>query len=77
MRLHVDVFSFEQFLGSLYGQFLGYIGKLATTVVSAARVAFGVFVSPNRSDHVQHGLRDVVFTGDQFDVDLFPPDLAH
>ena len=44
MRLHVGVFSAEQFFRAIDRQLLGDVDKLATTVIAFAGIALGVFI---------------------------------
>ena len=68
VRLHVGVGGTKQFLGTVNGQLLGNIDKLATTVVALAGVAFGVFVGQHTALGFHHPRAGVVFGCDQLDV---------
>ncbi len=46
--LDVGVFTAVKFLGALAGQLLDLVHELAATIVTAARIAFRVFVGKNR-----------------------------
>ena len=68
--LHVDVFGAVERLGAFDRQLLGNVDVLATPVVAAAGVAFGVFVGQDRTLCLKHGTGDDVFRRNQLDLGL-------
>ena len=60
IRLHVDMFRFEQCLGTLDHEGLQLVDVTLALVVTAARVALGVLVGENRAGSLHHRLRSVV-----------------
>ncbi|MOA06780.1 hypothetical protein D3C78_1264410 [compost metagenome] len=68
MRLNVGVVGAEQLLGAVDGQLLDHVDVLATTVVTLARVAFGVLVGQDRTLGFHDGWAGVVFRSDQLDM---------
>ena len=73
VRLNVCVGGTKEFLGAFDGQGFDHVDILATTVVTLARIAFGVLVGQLRTLGLHDPRAGVVFGGDQLDV-LF---LAH
>src|SRR5438132_2173142 len=70
MWLHIREFAGEQLFGSRDRAIFRNIDKLATTVISTAGIAFGVFVRKHRALCLKHRARDDIFGGDKFDVVL-------
>ena len=70
MRLHVGGIGTKNQLDAVNRQLLGHVHMLATTVIAAARVAFGVFVGELRALRGHDGGRGIVFAGDQLNVVL-------
>ena len=68
IRLHIGVLGAEQLLQAVDGQLLDHIDIFATTVIAAARIAFGVFVRQLTALGLHDRWRGVVFRGDQLDV---------
>ena len=68
VRLDVGVVGAEQLLGAVDGQLLDHIDVLAATVVTLARIAFGVLVGQYRTLGFHHRRAAVVFRGDQLDM---------
>jgi hypothetical protein len=60
--------SAEQFLGAIARQVFDDIGPFAAAVVAFAGIAFGVLVGEDAAGGFQHGLRDEVLAGDQFQL---------
>jgi hypothetical protein len=70
MRLDVGESAAEEFFGPIDGQRLDLVDELASAVVSAPGVAFGVLVRENRSLSRQYGLGHDVLRRDQFNLML-------
>ena len=68
IRLHVGRVSAEQCLQTINRDLLNHVNMLATTVVALARITFGVLVGQLRTLCLHHGIGNVVFRGDQFDM---------
>ena len=68
MRLHVGVIGAEQLLGAVDGQLLDLVDVFAATVVTLARITFGIFVGQAAALSLHHALAGVVLRGDQLDV---------
>ena len=66
--LNVNEIAAKQFLGAINGEGLGHVYELATTIVTTARIAFGIFVRQHRPLGLHHGGGYDVFRGDQFDL---------
>ena len=58
----------EQFLGAIAREVLDDIGEFTSAVVALAGIALGVFVGEDAAGSFQHGFRDEVFAGDQFQL---------
>ena len=65
--LHVGELALEQLAGALDGERLGDVDELAAAVIAPAGIALGVFVRHHRALRLEHGARDDVLRGDQFD----------
>jgi hypothetical protein len=65
MRLNIDVIGAEDLLGPLNGQLFHVIDKLAASIVTAARIAFGVFVRHQAALRGQDRRTGEVLRGDQ------------
>src|SRR5208337_1319644 len=73
VRLDVCVIDFEQRSGPLYRYRLDLIDVALALVVTASRVAFGIFVGENRSGRFKHRFGNVVLRRNQSDrIDLVP-----
>ena len=70
VRLHVGEIAAEQPLRPIDGKLLRHIDMHATAVVAPARIPLGVFVGQHRTLCLQHGGRDKILAGDQFDAVL-------
>ena len=70
MRLHIGEAAPEQPFGALDRERLGDIDEFASAIISAAGIAFGVFVRQHRALGFQHRPRDDVLAGDQLDLEL-------
>ena len=68
VRLNVGVIGAEQRLGAVDGQLLDLVDILAATVITLARITFGVLVGQAAALRFHHPLAAVVFRGDQLDV---------
>ena len=68
IRLHIGEPAREQPAGALDRQSLRDIDILAAAVIAPAGIPFRVFVGHHRALRLQHGARDDVFGGDQFDL---------
>ena len=66
--LNVGVAGAEQLLGTVDGQLLDHIDVLAASIVTLARVAFGVLVGQFGPLGLHHLGAGVVFRGDQLDM---------
>src|SRR5260221_14034560 len=53
--------------------FLAECEICATAVITPARIAFGIFVGEHRALRLQHGARDNILRGNQFDLVLLAP----
>ena len=76
MRLNVDVLGAEKFFGALDREVLDHVDEFATAVISAARVAFGVFVREDGTRRFENGLVREVLRCDQFKPVGLPPRLV-
>ena len=70
MRLHVGGIGTKNQLDAVNRQLLCHVHMLAATVIAAARVAFGVFVSELRALRSHDSGRGIVFAGNQLNVVL-------
>ena len=61
VRLHVDVLAAEELAGAIAGQILHDVGILAAAVVTASRIALGIFIGEDRAGCLQHRFGDEVF----------------
>src|SRR5258707_14114049 len=68
MRLHIGVVGPEQFLRAVDRQLLSDIHVLTTTVVTLARITFGVLVGQHRTLCFQYTRAGVIFGCDQLDM---------
>ncbi len=68
VRLDVGVLGAEDFLRAVDGELFDDIDVFAAAIPAFAGVAFGVFVSEQRSLRLHHGGRGEVFRSDQLDV---------
>ncbi len=65
--LHIGIAAAEQARGPLDRKVFRDVHELAAAIVALAGIAFGVFVRQRRADRLQHGARDDVLRGNQFD----------
>jgi len=65
VRLDVGVFGVEQRFRAIPGQVFERVGVLASAVVAAARIAFGVLVGEHARGGFEHGFGSKIFAGDQ------------
>jgi hypothetical protein len=72
MRLHIGEATPEQSFGALDRERLGDIDKFASAIISAAGIAFRVFVRQHRALGFQYRAGDDVLAGDQLDLELLP-----
>ena len=70
MGLDVGEFAIEELLGTVDCELFDFIHILATAVVAAPRITFGVFVRQKGSDRIEHGLRNDVLRCDELDLVL-------
>ncbi len=63
VRLHVDVLAAEDLPRAIAGQVLHDVGILAAAVVTASRIALGIFIGEDRAGGFQHRFRNKVFAG--------------
>ena len=68
MRLYIGVLRTKQLAGSLAGNLLHHIHALAASVVTLARIAFGIFVGKHAAHSRHYCRRNQVLRGDQLQV---------
>ena len=68
VRLDIGGIGTKQFLQTVNGNLLGLVNVFTTTVITLARIAFGVLVGELGALRFHDGLAHVVFGRDQFDV---------
>ncbi len=68
MGLHVSPFSAEEFFGAFDGEIFCLVYHLATTVITMAGIALGIFVGKARAHGAHHFVAHKVFTGNQIDA---------
>jgi len=73
--LHIGEFAVEQAADTLDCQRFGNIDELAAAIIAPARIAFGIFIRHDRALRFEHGVRDDIFRGDQFDFMLLTAEL--
>ena len=66
VRLDVDIFSPEKFLGPLARQSLDRVREFASPVVALTGISLGVFVGEHGPGRLQDRFGGEVFAGDQF-----------
>src|SRR3546814_181880 len=66
MRLNVGEWTVEKLPCAIDGQCLDLIRWPAALIITATRIAFGIFVGEDRALRLQHRLADDVFARDQF-----------
>ena len=70
MRLHIGKACTEQFAQPVNSDLFDGIDMLAATVITATRIALGVFVGQDRALRQKHIAADDVFGRDQFNLVL-------
>ena len=68
VRLHVGVFSSEEFLDSVDGQLFHLVHHLTTAVVSLSGIAFGIFVGEAGAHGLHYLIADKVLGCNEFDA---------
>ena len=76
MRLDVHEAAAEELLGPLDGEGLDRVGRRAALIVTAARIALGIFVGEHRSLRFEHRSANDVFRSDQLDLRLLAEQLG-
>jgi hypothetical protein len=74
--LHVGVLSAEDLFGAVAGEVLDHVGVLASTVVAASRIAFGVLVGEDGACGFEHGAADEVFRGNHLKAFVLAADFG-
>src|SRR3954462_13783220 len=70
MRLDIDMLGPEELLGPVASQVLHDVHVLATSVVAAAGITFGILVGQHAADRLHHCQAGVVLAGDHFQTVL-------
>ena len=70
VRLHIDVFSSEQFPGAFDSDGLDFIDEFAAAVITVSRITFCILVRQNAAHCRKHSRRHDVLGGYQLDVAL-------
>src|SRR5487761_1164564 len=76
MRLHVREAAGEELLRAIDSALRGLVDEFAAAVITAAGIAFGIFVRQHRALRLEHGARHDVLGGDELDLVLLPLELA-
>src|SRR5690606_25652428 len=63
-------------LGAVDRQLLDLVRRRAALIITAARIALGIFVGEHRSLSLEHGARDDIFRRDQLDLVLLAFELG-
>ena len=66
VRLHIGIFSTEQFFDALDSNVFALVNALATAVIAMARIAFGILVGEATAHSFHHLRANEVFTCNQF-----------
>ena len=68
VRLHIGIFCTKQLTGTVDGQLLHFVHKLAAAVIAVAGITLGIFIGKHAAHGGHYGGAYDVFTGDQFDI---------
>ena len=74
--LHVGVLGREDLFGAIAGEVLDHIGILASAVIAASRIAFGIFVGEDRGSGFEDGAADEVLGGDHLEAFVLAADFG-